>query len=80
MLSVVKRFEGYETLGALFREAQADTLELTVFERIWQIIIELLCELIEFFDVELDVLIEKIFAGNESLTKLQKLKYLAMLG
>jgi len=80
MLSVVKRFEGYETLGALFREAQADTLELTVFERIWQIITELLCELVEFFDVELDVLIEKLFTGNENLTKLQKLKYLAMLG
>lgn len=29
-----KRFEGYKTIGELFRTVQADTLELTVCERI----------------------------------------------
>ena len=80
MLSVVKRFEGYETLGELFRESQADTLELTVFERIWQIIIELLGEIAEVLDIELEVLMEKIFSENEGLVKLQKLKRLALAG
>jgi len=30
MLSVVKRFNGYESFGALFRQANAESLKLTV--------------------------------------------------
>lgn len=35
VLSVVKRFTAYETIGGLFRAANQDSLEITVSERIW---------------------------------------------
>lgn len=38
ILTLAKRFTDYETLGQLFRDTQAENIELTVVERIWQII------------------------------------------
>ena len=40
ILCTVKRFEVYETIGALFRQATAGTLELSVADRIWELIME----------------------------------------
>jgi hypothetical protein len=77
LLSAIKRFDGYESLGVLFRQANAETLELTIKERIWLVIIEILTELAEYLDFEIDFLLEHIFAGNEKLTKLINLKSIA---
>ena len=74
LLSAMKRFDGYESFGALFRQANAETLEITIKERIWLIIIEILTELAEYLDFELDFLLEHIFAGNEKLMNLINLK------
>ena len=49
LLSVVKSLNAYETIGALFREIQTESLELTITERIHQIITELIIELAEIF-------------------------------
>ena len=35
ILSVAKRFASYETLGALFRNTEAEVLEITLNERLW---------------------------------------------
>ena len=67
MLSVVKRFDGYE---GLFRQANAETIELTVKERILLIIKEILIEYVENMDLGIDFFLEHIFAENEKLTKL----------
>ena len=77
LLSVVKRFDGYESLGVLFRQANAETLELTVRERILLIIKEILIEFSENSDLGIDFFLEHIFSENESLTKLINLKNLA---
>jgi len=74
LLSAVKRFEAYETLGALFRGTKAELLEITVKERIWLIVIQLLTELSEFMEFELEVVMNHIFADNECITKLLNLK------
>jgi hypothetical protein len=65
MLSVVKRFDGYESFGALFRQANAETLELTIKERILLIIKEILTEYSENMDLGIDFFLEHIFAENE---------------
>jgi hypothetical protein len=44
-LSAVKRFECYETFGALFRQAKSETLELTVKECIYLITTEIMTEI-----------------------------------
>ncbi|MDL2308958.1 transposase, partial [Bacteroidales bacterium OttesenSCG-928-C03] len=80
LLAVIKRFEGYETMGELFRKAQADTLELTVCDRIWQIIIELLSELAIIFDLEYELLMEKMLSENEQLTKIANLEIRTQTG
>jgi hypothetical protein len=80
LLSAVKRFAGYETMGELFRQAQAETLELTVNERIWQIITEILTEIAELFDADTEWLMEKLFSENEKFTKWLNFKPLLQAG
>ena len=70
MLSAVKRFTDYETIGELFRQAQQGTLELTVYERIWQIIIEIIHELSEMTGADMELLMENLFSENEKFSKL----------
>ncbi len=69
LLSVVKRFNDYETLGELFRASQKDALSLTISEQVWLIIIELIAELSEIFNIDTEMLIEKLFSENEKLAK-----------
>jgi hypothetical protein len=71
MFSMVKRFESYETLGVLFRQVQAETLELTVKERIYLIIIEILTEISSKTNFELDFLIEHICAEYQQFAKVK---------
>jgi hypothetical protein len=80
LLSVVKRFNDYETLGELFRETQKDALKLTISEQIWLIIIELIAELSEILDIETEMLMEKLFSENEKLTKYLNFKNLPQAG
>jgi hypothetical protein len=80
LLSVVKRFNDYETLGELFREAQKNTLQITVAEQIWLIIIEVIVELSEILNIETELLMEKLFSENEKLTKYINFKNLLQAG
>ncbi len=80
LLSVVKRFNDYETLGELFRASQKDALSLTIAEQIWLIIIELIAELSEIFNIDNEMLMEKLFSENEKLTKYLNFKSLPQAG
>lgn len=51
ILSVVKRFMDYETIGELFRQAGQDSHELTISERIWQAILELVAVITKVFSI-----------------------------
>lgn len=74
ILSTVKRFDKYETLGQLFKQAQRETLEITINERIWLIIIELLAKLAVFLEVDTEMLMEKLIYDNQDIKKLINLK------
>ena len=80
LLSVVKRFNDYETLGELFRASQKDALKLTISEQIWLIIIEVIAELSEIFNIDTEMLMEKLFSENEKLTKYLNFKNLTQAG
>lgn len=43
------RFYAYETLGELFREANKDSIELTVTERIWGVMLEFVTAMADIF-------------------------------
>jgi hypothetical protein len=80
ILSVAKRFSEYETLGELFRTANAEIIELTIAERIWLIITEIIAQLADLFDIDTEVLMGKIIADNQIFEKLLNYKYLMQAG
>ena len=80
LLSVVKRFNDYETLGGLFRAAQKDSLGITIAEQIWLIIIEIAAKLSEILEIDTEVLMQKLFSENEILTKYLNIKNLPQAG
>jgi hypothetical protein len=80
LLSVVKRFNDYETLGELFRALQKDALKLTISEQIWLIIIGIATELSEILNIDTEMLMEKLFSENEKLTKYLNFKNLPQAG
>jgi len=80
ILAVIKRFNDYETLGELFRASQHEALKLTITEQIWLIIIEIMAELSEIFNIDTETLMEKLFSENEKLTKYLNFKNLQQAG
>ena len=69
LFSVAKRFKDYESFGAIFRNSQRDTLELTIAERIWLIIREIISCLTELFEIDAEALMDKLFSENQKNTK-----------
>ena len=51
ILSVVKRFTSYETFGKLFEAVSNDSLELTIIDRIWGTLQEVIIAIAEIFDL-----------------------------
>ena len=80
LLAVAKRFTDYESLGELFRNTKAETIQLTVAERIWQIIIDVLAALTELFEIDTEMLMEKLLSDNERIEKLVNYKTLLQAG
>ena len=80
ILSVIKRFHDYETLGELFRATHKDAVKLTLSEQIWLIIIEIMSELSRIFDIDTDLFMENLLSENEKLTKYLNLANLPQAG
>ncbi len=80
ILSVIKRFHDYETIGELFRASHKDTIKLTLSEQIWLIIIEIMSELSQILDIDTELFMENLLSENEMLTKHFKLLNLAQAG
>ncbi len=64
ILSAVKRFMDYETIGEIFRQANQDSHELTISERIWQAILELVTAITKVFSIADEDVLEALV--NES--------------
>jgi len=80
LLSVAKRFTDYESLGEMFRNTKAETLQLTLTERLWQIIVEVLADLAEIIEIDTDSLMEKLISDNQNLIKLSNYRTLMQAG
>jgi len=66
ILTLQRRFQAYETMGELFHHHQQILLELTLWERILKVFIDMLHQLLETLDIDLDQTIEKIFHCEKS--------------
>lgn len=67
ILSVVKRFRAYETIGGLFKEVTKDSLELTIAERIWQVIIDTVIAIANLFGLTDEDVLEVAVCQSEEL-------------
>ena len=73
ILCMVKRFEAYETIGALFREATGNTLELSVTDRIWELILDTILEIAEIISADASELLSAVIGGNPKFHKLYQM-------
>lgn len=70
ILCTVKRFESYETLGGLFAQISDDTLELSVTDKIWRLILEAILEIAEIVSADACELLNALLKGNSKLQKI----------
>jgi hypothetical protein len=80
LLSMARRFADYESLGDLFRNTKAETIQLTVNERIWEIIVNILNAFAELFEIDTEMLMGKLITDNELIEKLSNYKTLLQAG
>lgn len=69
ILSVVKRFESYETIGGLFNETLSGTLELSVTSKIWEAILDTVSEIAEMISADPRELIVALIASDKKFLK-----------
>ena len=67
ILGTVKRFESYETIGGLFAELTGETVELTVIQRIWGLIIKVINVIAEFISCDPFELTENVINNNHQI-------------
>ena len=73
LLCTVKWFEAYETVGALFREATAGTLELSAADRIWELILDAIQEIAEMISADASELLSAVIDANPMFHKLYQM-------
>lgn len=70
ILSLVRRVNDYETIGGLLAEAMDEALEQTVLMQILEVIISLIKEIADFFESDMETILEKCIYDNEKFNKL----------
>lgn len=80
LLATAKRFECYESFGALFKAAGVGATEATVTQRIWFVINELITKIASFFNVDEEILIDKYLNDTKVFMKLINLEALQKVG
>ena len=73
ILCTVKRFEAYETIGELFRDATGNTLELSVTDRIWELILDTILEIAEMISADASELLSAVIDVNPKFHKLYQM-------
>ncbi len=73
ILSLAKRLLAYESMGELFRQACTETLELTVVEKIWGYLQEILTLIADIFEIDIEEILNKIADDNQTITKIIKM-------
>ena len=73
VLSLYKRFEAYETLGALFRDTQKELLEKSLCERIATVVLFIIRELLEIISVDIEQTMYLLTSSGRDLGKIKNL-------
>jgi hypothetical protein len=68
LLSTARRFSDYETIGGLFKDAAMSSVELTLTERIWNMILEMVREIAECFNIEDEQILDMLVNRSDKLS------------
>ena len=71
ILALIKRSDDYESIGGLFADIYEGVHELTVVEKIWSIIIDVIAIVAEIFTIDENELMEQIIRDNRRLKAMQ---------
>lgn len=66
LLALLKRFESYETIGGAFRDSKQAMLELTLADRIMEIFLQIMKELVELLELDYELIMEKLLHKDAS--------------
>jgi hypothetical protein len=66
ILTLYKRFQAYETLGALFRDTQQEMLEKTLCERIEKVFLKILCDLLEILSINVEETLYRLTSSDKA--------------
>lgn len=67
ILSYVKRNESHETIGGLFAEITKNSVELSVAEKIWLLIVEVISVIAEAFNCDAMALTEQVISNDKQI-------------
>ena len=67
ILATARRFSTYETIGGLFREVTRNSAELTITERIWGMVIDIVNEIAQCFEIEDEKIFETLINRSDKL-------------
>jgi hypothetical protein len=70
ILALKKRFRSYETIGGIYREAKAELLEATVYEKILRLFVEIVGQLLEILCIDVNETMMKITASDNNGNKI----------
>ena len=73
LLSTAKRFSDYETVGGLFNDAVKGSVELTLTERIWDMILEMVRMIAECFNIENEEIFDTLLNWSDKLSRFVEL-------
>ena len=71
MLSAIKRTLDYDTIGGLFEDMYLGVHELTVVEKIWAIIIEVVAVVAELIEADSEVVTLQVINSDKRLAALR---------
>jgi len=73
ILNLQKRTNCYETIGGIYKESQRHLLEMTLWERFWGLLIELVSQIAVLFDIEIEDVLSKIYNDTKTEGKIIRL-------
>ncbi|GHT22278.1 hypothetical protein FACS189430_03810 [Bacteroidia bacterium] len=69
VLSLNLRFQDYETMGGLFRDTKACLIEMTIVERILQVVLQIIAELLEILSIDVEETIAALIDNHQNAQK-----------
>lgn len=67
ILATARRFSSYETIGGFFREVTRNSVELTITERICGMIVDIVREIAQCFEIEDEKIFEDLINRSDKL-------------